>query len=607
MLKLYKLLSAKYKWYSAITVFLTLVQVAAFLVIPILIGNIVGFIAAKTQIPAGTPAIPVEVEILKIKFTFANLDEATKSLSIWFVIFLVIGTISSLLASVAASYISNAGARDIRQKLWEHLGRLSEKDIETFSHAKILTRFTIDINRIQIGLMSFLRTMIIGPCNLIFGLVFGLLTDLNLSIVFGVMIPVLGLTMIISGAVIAPLFKKEQKNYDDINNESQESILGAKVIKSYNLEHLQNTKFEKANLSWKQVSKKSWSSFNSTFNFINLFANLAVAFILFVVGKNAHLTAKDPITFSKVIANATTFVNYVMFITIGVVMSSFVIFNMFRARVSSKRIMDIMNTTPDIAHVVSDNKVTDGLIEFDHVSFRYYDHSEKNVLEDVTFSVKPGEVLGIIGPTGSGKSTIAKLMNLDFQTIYGTVKIDGNDIKTIDTYSLRKNVSHVYQTPLILSGTIASNLNLANPDADLGMMENAAKNACAFEYINRFEKKFDHEVVQKGANLSGGQKQRLAIAQGIIKRPKILILDDSTSALDAKTEAQVRKNIREEFKKEKITTVIIAQKISSIIDADNILVLEHGKIIGQGKHEELLKTNNVYREIALSQLGGEDV
>ncbi|WP_373436874.1 ABC transporter ATP-binding protein [Metamycoplasma equirhinis] len=599
MLRLYKYLDKRYKWLSFVTIFLTSLQVISFLLIPILVGQIVGLVA-QSKLPNG----PQNFEILRISFSYATREIAIKNMAIYFVFVLLFGAVSSIGASILASYISNSGSKQIRSKLWAHIGELSQKDIEAFTHAKILTRFTIDISRIQFGLVSLLRMLIIGPSYLIFGLVFAFLTNLNLSIILAVMAPVLAITMIISGSIIGPIFKKEQKMHDKINNESQENILGIRVIKSYNLEQSQSEKFDQANENWRKTAFKSWFSFNLTFNFISIFSNLTLVFIIYIAG----ITSRNITTqaeFTKVITNVTTFTNYVIFITIGVVMLSFTIFNIFRAKVSAKRVLEILNKVPDIKFVESNKKITNGLIEFDHVSFRYYDSSENNVLENISFKIKPGEILGIIGPTGSGKSTIAKLLNLDFKIKYGNIKIDGHEITEIDTISLRESISHVYQVPSLLSGTIKSNFLLANPNANDDDMIWAAKNACAFEYINRFNDKFEHEVNKKGTNLSGGQKQRLSIAQGLIRKPKILILDDSTSALDANTEKKVRENIRREFSQNKISTLIISQKISSIIDADKIIVLNHGQIIGSGSHSELMKTNDIYREIALSQ-GGEN-
>ncbi|WP_373435232.1 ABC transporter ATP-binding protein [Metamycoplasma equirhinis] len=599
MLRLYKYLDKRYKWLSFVTIFLTSLQVISFLLIPILVGQIVGLVA-QSKLPNG----PQNFEILRIPFSYATREIAIKNMAIYFVFVLLFGAISSIGASILASYISNSGSKQIRSKLWAHIGELSQKDIEAFTHAKILTRFTIDISRIQFGLVSLLRMLIIGPSYLIFGLVFAFLTNLNLSIILAVMAPVLAITMIISGSIIGPIFKKEQKMHDKINNESQENILGIRVIKSYNLEQSQSEKFDQANENWRKTAFKSWFSFNLTFNFISIFSNLTLVFIIYIAG----ITSRNITTqaeFTKVITNVTTFTNYVIFITIGVVMLSFTIFNIFRAKVSAKRVLEILNKVPDIKFVESNKKITNGLIEFDHVSFRYYDSSENNVLENISFKIKPGEILGIIGPTGSGKSTIAKLLNLDFKIKYGNIKIDGHEITEIDTISLRESISHVYQVPSLLSGTIKSNFLLANPNANDDDMIWAAKNACAFEYINRFNDKFEHEVNKKGTNLSGGQKQRLSIAQGLIRKPKILILDDSTSALDANTEKKIRENIRREFSQNKISTLIISQKISSIIDADKLIVLNHGQIIGSGSHSELMKTNDIYREIALSQ-GGEN-
>lgn len=604
MFKLYKLMANKFKCLSFLTISLTLLQVVSFLVLPILLGQLTRLIGENAYLIQNNLSTnrPITIEILRINFLCQSHRSALMHLGGYFALFLIIGTISAMCASLLASYVSQAGSKQIRSCLWKHLGSLSQKDIEAFSNAKILTRFTIDISRIQTGLMSFLRMLIIGPFNLVLGLVFALLTNLQLSMIFLVVIPLLTLTMVISGVIWNPIQKKEQEMYDKINIESRENILGAKVIKSYNMEQIQWNKFQNVNKNWGTITSKSWIIFTITFNFIEIISNIAIAFIVFFVGKQ---TSKENIAdFSKSIGNGVTFMNYVMTVTFGVVASSFTTFNIFKANVSSKRIFEIMNKKPDIAKIKSDKLIVNGEIEFSHVSFKYYESAKSNVLEDISFTLKPGKVLGIIGPTGSGKSTIAKLLNLDFKTQDGLVTIDGHNIQEIDTDSLRKNISHVYQNPCLLSGTIKSNLLLAKPNATDEEIELAAKNGCAFEYINKFKEKFEHVVEQKGANLSGGQKQRLSIAQGLIKRPKILILDDSTSALDARTEAMVRNNIKEEFKYEKISLVIIAQKISAIIDADEILVLNQGKIIDRGNHEELISRDGLYKEIAYSQLGG---
>ncbi|AXE60938.1 ABC transporter ATP-binding protein [[Mycoplasma] phocae] len=598
MFRLYKYLSKKHRWISAGSFLLTCIQVVSFLLISLFVGQIVGLIS-QSAFPDDKN---VSIDILRITFTYASRKEAIKYLSIFFTIFLIIGTIGSLLAAILASYVSIAGAREIRNYLWNHLSKLSQKDLEVFTHAKIITRFTIDITRIQNGLISFLRSMVIGPFYLIFGLVFALLTNLNLSIIFAVLIPLLSITMIIAGAIIGPLFKKEQKMYDKINTESQENILGAKVIKSYNLEKIQLEKFEQANKNWGKISLKAWFSYNTTFNFISLFTNLATVFVVYISGINAK-SITDELLFRQTIANVTTFTNYVMFITIGVLMVSFTIFTLARSKVSIKRVFEIIDKKPNIPFIQSDKKVTNGEIVFDHVSFRYFESSDKNVLDDISFSVKPGEILGIIGPTGSGKSTIARLINHDFKSISGNITIDNNKIEEIDSVSLHKNISLIYQNPTLLSGTIKSNLLLANPEASDEDILKASHNACAYSFISKFKNQFEHEVEQKGVNLSGGQKQRISIAQGIIRDPKILVLDDSTSALDYKTEAAVLENIKNEFAEKKISLVIITQKISSIAHADNILVLEHGKIIGSGKHDELINSNKLYREIAISQMG----
>ncbi|RMA79136.1 ATP-binding cassette subfamily B protein [Metamycoplasma subdolum] len=604
MIKIFKLLRPKFKWLSALTCMLTVISVIAFLTVPVLIGEITKI---AYQISAtGNPSQLVDINIFKIwTVKSINAKTAIGIVSAAFVGVMFVATSSSLSASYLANYLSAVGSRDIRLYLWRHLGALSQKDIEDFSHAKIMTRFTIDIQRIQFAIMSFLRTMLIGPINLVIGLVFALITDLHLSIIFAVLIPLILIFMGIFSRILIPAFIQEQKAQDDINIQSQENILGAKVIKSYNLEKNQHAKFYKESLNIAKLNQKEWFGFNGLFSIIMLIANIATLFVVAIVGATSR-NVGSALLISNKIKNVNIFVNYVMVVTHGMIMTAFVLFNIYRGRVSSKRIYEILDRKPDIEFISSDKKVTSGKIEFKNVTFKYFEHAEKNIIENINFSVNPGEVFGIIGPTGSGKSTIAKLMSLDFKTHDGQVLIDDHDILQIDTTSLRSNISHIYQKPVILSGTVKSNLLFAKNDANFDDIEKACKIACAWEYINKFNDKFDHKIEPKGANLSGGQKQRLSIAQGVIRRPKILILDDSTSALDTKTESQVLHQIKEEFSKQKITTIIITQKISSILNADKIAVLHHGIIEDIGTHEELMRKNKLYQEIALTQLGGEN-
>ncbi|MBN4089227.1 ABC transporter ATP-binding protein [Mycoplasma enhydrae] len=609
MFKLYKYMDKKFRWLSALSIFLTIFQVVSFLFVPIFVGQISSLISFNA-FRQSDPSIPdySKVEILKLFTVEGTINESIKLFSIYFAIALLVGIISSFGTSLLATYISVAGSTQIRQRLWNHLGNLSQIDIETLSHSKIITRFTIDINRIQWGLYSFLRLSIIGPLNLIFGLVFALLTDLKLSIVFGVLIPMILMTVIIGGLVVAPLFKKEQKANEKINNESRESISGAKVIKSYNLENLRFEKFDEANNKWQKISRKTWNVNSVIFSLINLFSNIIIALVLLVTGyvaRNSHYSQAE---FKTVISNAVTFTSYVIFVTVGIVLSAFVVFSLVRAFISGKEINKIFTKKPNIDYKETRNQITSGNVEFKNVSFNYSGILDNNnVLDNISFSAFPGQVIGIIGPTGSGKTTIARLISLDFKTLSGSIKIDGHEITEIATKSIRNNISFVYQKPSILSGTIKTNLLMANQNASEKDLIDSTKNACAYEFIQDLENKFDHEVQQKGANLSGGQKQRLSIAQGLLKKPKILILDDSTSALDSKTEAKVLANIKNNYNQKEMLTFVIAQKISSIMNADNILVMDNGKIISSGKHDELMQKCDLYREIALSQLGGENV
>lgn len=597
MLRIFKLLKPKYKFLSFCTSLLTIVHVFAFLILPNFFGLIISLVGRIND------NSPIKFEILKITFNFVNVKQSLNWIIVSFIVILLIALASALGASYLGNFVSAAGARDIRLYLWEHIEKLSQKDLELFTNAKIMTRFTIDIQRIQTGIISTLRMLIIGPTNLIVGLILGLLTNLKLSISFAIMVPLIIITISIAAILLNKKFKLEQKNNEEINVQSQENVLGIKVIKSYNLESLQENKFENVNLNQINTSKKIWNGFSITFNFVFFAANIASVFILAIVGYSNIGIIKSISQHAQLITDINIFINYISFVTFGIIMTSFTMLNVYRAVISSKKIFEILDISPDIPFIKSDKKITHGSIEFKNVNFKYYSNGEKNVLDNISFKINPGETLGIIGPTGSGKSTIAKLISHDFKIESGEILIDNNNINEIDSNSLNNNISHVYQIPLILSGTIKSNLLFANPNANEDNVIESTKISCAYDYINKFSEKFEHKIEQKGVNLSGGQKQRLSIAQGIIRNPKILILDDSTSALDNKTEKNVIQNIKNRFKKSPISLIIISQKISSIVDADNIIVMHHGHISASGTHEQLMKKSNLYKEIASTQLG----
>ncbi|ACF07451.1 ABC-type multidrug/protein/lipid transport system ATPase component [Metamycoplasma arthritidis] len=595
MWKLMKLLPTRYKWGSFLAILFTIIQTLGFLMVP-------NFLSALIQISTSRGTI-AKIEL----FTFFTIEANLTGISLGIISLLLFATLAALLATYIGARVAIGGAREIRNYLWEHIGSLSQKDIDTFTNAKILTRFTIDIQQIQEGIRFLLRGAILGPINLIMGLILAFFTNVDFSLVLVVIVPIVVGVLMWMGLAIRKPMQNEKKFSDDINVESQEGILGAKVIKSYNLEEKEKAKFQFATNNLYKASLKSGRIFTVVFQLLEAVSNFASAAILIVIyfaTKNLIVQGQEA-EYAKFIKDINTFLNYIIIVMWGLIISGMAFFNIWRARVSSKRIFEILNKQPDIPFVQNENYIESGKITFKNVSFRYYETSEKNILEDISFEVNPGEVLGIIGPTGSGKSTIAKLLSYDYKTHYGEVYIDDKNVKEIDSFSLKKSISHVYQKPTILSGTIKSNLLFANEDATEEEILNATKISCAYNYISKFKKTFGHEIEQQGANLSGGQKQRLAIAQGILHNPKILILDDSTSALDAKTEALVKENIKKSSKENKMTTVIIAQKISSIIDADKIIVLDHGKISDIGTHDELMKNNELYKEIALTQMGGE--
>lgn len=353
MFRILKLLKAKYKWLAVVTLLLTIFETFAFLFTPTFIGQIVSLVALEYN-KITHPFTNVEINILLYKTSFPTIVEALKFLGLSFGITLLIGAISGMVSTYLSSYISIGGSRDIRSYLWNHIESLSQKDIELFTNAKILTRFTIDVNRIQMGIQMALKSIILGPVQLTLGLVLSLLSSLKLSAVFGAMIPLLFLIMGVLGLISMPLFKKEQKLNDNINIESQENILGVKVIKSFNLEENQWNKFKNVNETLGKTSGKSWLVFNLMFIMVMLIANLASLAILATVGYTSRgITQAE---YQKQISNINAFINYVMIVTMGVIMTIFVLFYIYRARISAKRIFEILDKEPDIKFITSDKK-----------------------------------------------------------------------------------------------------------------------------------------------------------------------------------------------------------------------------------------------------------
>ena len=587
MIRIFKIMRPKFKILAFVTIILTMLQVACFLLSPNFYGTIVSLIANSNS----SSSITIQI-IGNIKFNVASPLEGLKWVAIIFLIVILIGTFSSLGAAYLANYIGLGHSRDLRNKLWDNILSFSKKEIDKFTHSNLITRFTTDIARVRFAVTNMLRMLIIGPINMIFGITLSLFININLSLILVALIPVLVIVMGITSWKLLPRFKKEIELAEKLNLETSESILGIRVIKSFNLENIQDAKFMNVNNGFANMVRGNYYGINIAFSLIFLFANLAIAFLLGIIGLKYKGTL-DKQAHTEMIRNINIFINYIFVVVQGIMTTTFISFNIARGVRSSKKLFEVLDTKTSIPFVASNKKIVKGNIVFKDVTFAYED---KNIIEHISFEIKPGETLGIIGPTGSGKSTITNLINRDYLTKHGQILIDGNDISELDTISLVTNISYVYQVPALINASIKENLLFANANATEEDIERATKAACAYDFINKFPQKFDYVLEPKATNLSGGQKQRLSVAQGLIKHPKILMLDDFTSALDAKTEAKVKANINEQFKD--TTKIIISQKISAIKDATKILVMHHGKLDGYGTHEQLLKTNKLYKEIA---------
>ncbi len=394
------------------------------------------------------------------------------------------------------------------------------------------------------------------------------------------------------------MFGVIQKTADELNTQTRENILGVRVIKSYNLEKNQQAKYSAVNSKWRAQTTKTFTIFASLQPMVLLVANFASVIIL--------LIGKFPPPGSTInIVEVQSILSYQGYVILGITVTTMTLMNYVQSRASMKRINEVLDEIPAIAANRSGVGLDDGSVVFENVNFKYNANAEEMVLKDVSFAIGSGETVGVIGSTGSGKSTIANLIARSYDPLSGSIRVGSRDIREIDTEKLHNAIGYVFQQSILFAGTIRSNLLFGNDQATEDEIDRALEIACAKHFIKNFAAGIDHPVEQRGKNLSGGQKQRVSIARTILRKPKIIILDDSTSALDAITDATLRANIRGKMKG--VTTIIVAQKILSIRDCDKILVVDQGAIVGEGTHEALMKDCDVYRQIASSQMSQEEL
>ena len=510
-----------------------------------------------------------------------------------------VAAIALLLGILAGKYAAEAStgfAGNLRDAMYENIQHYSFSNIDKFSTAGLVTRMTTDVTNLQNAFQMMERMCVRAPVHLVFALIMAFSIGGPLTLIFVVAIAFL---LAVLASIMVPTFKifdRVFKNYDNLNSSVQENVSAIRVVKSFVREGFENEKYTKAceGLYQQFVNAESRLSFNNP------------AMLTAIYGCNIALSwfgAKYILHGAMTTGQLNALFGYIMNILMALMMLSMAFVMISMSAASAKRIVEVLDETTDLPPAKAPvQEVKDGSIRFDHVTFKYKHGSGQPVLNDITFDIKPGETLGIIGGTGSAKSSLVQLIPRLYDAETGTVSVGGVDVRDYNLDVLRHEVSMVLQKNVLFSGTILDNLRWGNENASEEECIRMAKLACADEFIERFPDKYNTWIEQGGSNVSGGQKQRLTIARALLRKPKILILDDSTSAVDTATDAKIRKAFREEIPG--TTKIIIAQRISSVQDADRILVLDNGQINGLGTHEELLKTNTIYQEVYNSQTQG---
>ena len=507
-----------------------------------------------------------------------------------------IALLLGVLAGKYAAETSTGFAGNLRDAMYENIQHYSFSNIDKFSTAGLVTRMTTDVTNLQNAFQMMERMCVRAPVHLVFALIMAFSIGGPLTLIFVVAIAFL---LAVLASIMVPTFKifdRVFKNYDNLNASVQENVSAIRVVKSFVREGFENEKYTKAceGLYQQFVNAESRLSFNSP------------AMLLAIYGCNIALSwfgAKYILHGALTTGQLNALFGYIMNILMALMMLSMAFVMISMSAASAKRIVEVLDETTDLPPAEAPvQEVKDGSIRFDHVTFKYKHGSGQPVLNDITFDIKPGETLGIIGGTGSAKSSLVQLIPRLYDAETGTVSVGGVDVRDYDLDVLRHEVSMVLQKNVLFSGTILDNLRWGSENASEEECIRVAKLACADEFIERFPDKYNTWIEQGGSNVSGGQKQRLTIARALLRKPKVLILDDSTSAVDTATDAKIRKAFREEIPG--TTKIIIAQRISSVQDADRILVLDNGQINGLGTHEELLKNNAIYQEVYNSQTQG---
>lgn len=500
------------------------------------------------------------------------------------------------LAGIYCAEASTGFAKNLRFDIFSNIQKFSFSNIDNFSSASLVTRLTTDIQNVQLAFMMIIRTAVRAPLNLIFSFVMAYVMGGTMAVVFLFIIPILGLGLYLIARNAMPIFKKAFPLFDKLNRVVEEDVKGIRVVKSFVREDHEIEKFENTS----EEIRREFTRAERILALNNPFMQMSIyAVMLFVMmfGSQKIISTSGA---TLDIGQFSTLMTYSFQIMVSLMMLSMIFVLISFSEESCRRIVEVLNEKSSITS--KENAITtvkDGSIDFDHVTFKYSENAEKPVLNDIDIHIKSGETIGIIGGTGSAKSSFVQLIPRLYDVTEGTVRVGKDDVRDYDLVTLRDSVAMVLQKNVLFSGTIADNIRWGNKDATLEEVKHVCHLACADEFIEQMPDGYDTWIEQGGTNVSGGQKQRLCIARALLKQPKILILDDSTSAVDTKTDALIRKAMREYIPE--TTKIIIAQRTSSVADADRIIVLDDGKINAIGTSEELLRTNQIYREVYLSQ------
>lgn len=515
------------------------------------------------------------------------------------IIISIIGVLGTILLGYCSAKISTSMTRDIRNDIFEKSQEFSHSEYDKFGISSMITRTTNDAFQLQQFVNTILRVAFITPVMFTISLVMIIKTSLPLSLVLAITIPFIVLGVIIVAKISHPMSISQQKSLDKLNRISRENLTGIRVIRAFGNDNHEAERFKDTNESYTNISKKLNKLMLITQPTFFLLLNLAIIAIFWISSKMINSGTLE-------VGQLVAFIEYLFHAMFSIMLFSLVFVMYPRAEVSASRIQELLDEKPLIKNPKNGVKDTKekGNIEFDNVTFTY-PYGEEAVLKNISFKAKKGETIAFIGSTGSGKSTLINLIPRFYDVTEGSIKIDGVDVRDYDLKALRRKIGFIPQKTLLFTGSIGENIKFGKKNAKTGEVEYSAKVAEAYEFISRKPHKFDEEISEGGSNVSGGQKQRLSIARAVVRKPEIYIFDDSFSALDFKTDAMVREKLKAETKESVV--LIVAQRISSILNADKIIVLNEGEVVGIGTHKELLKNCNIYYEIATSQLTKEEL